>query len=150
MLISWDDVDRTEVAGWHPVRGWRDACWIVGDPAAGISLRGIAAALADRGIPPRAAAPGAPSRSRASSPAPQIRRSLMSKARHDRARIVNIMDSVFALTEEIYTEQTGIEIFDGSGEYRSEEVQRLHAAMEEHLNLLVEQLRSEEARRNPR
>ena len=74
----------------------------------------------------------------------------MSKARHDRARIVNIMDSVFVLTEEIYTEQTGIEIFDGSGEYRSEEVRRLHAAIEEHLNLLVEQLRSEEARRNPR
>jgi hypothetical protein len=20
MLISWDDVDRTEVAGWHPVK----------------------------------------------------------------------------------------------------------------------------------
>jgi hypothetical protein len=69
----------------------------------------------------------------------------MSEARHDRARIVNIMDQVFALTEEIYTDETGIEIFDDSGEYRSEEVQRLHIAIEDHLNALVSQLRSEAA-----
>jgi hypothetical protein len=69
----------------------------------------------------------------------------MTEARHDRARIVNIMDQVLALTEEIYTDETGIEIFDDSGEYRSEEVQRLHIAIEDHLNALVSQLRSKAA-----
>jgi hypothetical protein len=53
------------------------------------------------------------------------------------SRIAAIMDQVFSLTEDITEEQTG------SGEDRSPRVRALLGLIEDNLNALVDQLRSE-------
>jgi hypothetical protein len=61
----------------------------------------------------------------------------------DASRIARVMDEVFALMEDITEEQTGERPVRGGGESRSPRVRALHALIEDNLNALVDQLRSE-------
>ena len=84
------------------------------------------------------ARPGPPSRGRCGQRSPhRDRRDVRGAPMSDAHRIAAIMDAVLALTAEIAEEQTG------SGEDRSPRVRALLALVEDNLNALVDQLRSE-------
>jgi hypothetical protein len=61
----------------------------------------------------------------------------------DASRIARVMDEVFALTEDITEEQTGERPVRGGGEARTPRVRALLGLIEDNLNALVDQLRSE-------